>query len=191
MKLLTTMGSICSNQNESNQQLPPPDLSELLQQTEKTGLPTPWLSEFQHSCVNLDQRTGVKWRTSLLEFILEVRTIIRLHKEGKAEKEETLRELILQMEERFFQEEEGVALADSGLRERLVDGLEEYSGQVMGAQGTINALKGRTISTTSVVSLLQQAYLDPNVWDKMDKLYAKFIQHNPNLPTLAVLLSIL
>ena len=41
----------------------------------------------------------------MLEFILEVRTIIRLHKEGNVEKEETLRNLILQMEERFFLEE--------------------------------------------------------------------------------------
>ena len=63
---------------------------------------------------------------------------MRLHKEGKAEKEETLRQLILQIEERFFQEDGGVALADSGLRERLVDGLDEYRGQMMGAQGTRN-----------------------------------------------------
>ena len=102
----------------------------------KTGLPSPWLSEFQDSCTNLDQRTGVKWRTTLLEFILEVRTIIRLHKEEKAGKEETLRDLILQMEERFFLEDGEVAVSDSGLRERLVDRLDEYRGQVMGAQGT-------------------------------------------------------
>ena len=74
----------------------------------------------------------------MLEFILEVRTIIRLNKEGKGEKEETLRELILMVEERFFKDDEQVALADSGLRERLVVGLEEYRGQVMGAQGTRN-----------------------------------------------------
>jgi len=189
---LTTMGSICSNPSESSQkQLPPPDLAELLQHTEKAGLPSPWLAEFQHSCTNVDHRTGVKWRTTSLDFILEVRTIIRLNKEGKVEKMETLRELILQIEERFFQDGEEVALADSGLRERLVDGLDEFRGQVMGAQGTRNALKGRTISTTAIVSLLQEAYLDPNVWDKMDKLYAKFIQQRPSLPTLAVLLSIL
>ena len=71
----------------------------------------------------------------MLEFILEVRTIIRLHKEGNVEKEETLRNLILQMEERFFLEEGDVALSDS-LRERLVGGLDEYRGQVMGAQRT-------------------------------------------------------
>ena len=74
----------------------------------------------------------------MLEFILEVRTIIRLHKEGKVEKEEKLRHLILQMEERFFHEDGEVAFSDSGLRERLVDGLDEYRGQVMGAQGTRN-----------------------------------------------------
>ena len=72
----------------------------------------------------------------MLEFILEVRTIIRLHKEEKAGKEETLRDLILQMEERFFLEDGEVAVSDSGLREMLVDGLDEYRGQVMGAQGT-------------------------------------------------------
>jgi len=127
----------------------------------------------------------------LLEFILEARSIFRLNNEGKLEKEETLRELILQIEERYFQDGEEVALADAGLRERLMDGLHEYRGRVMGAQGTRNALKGRTMSTTAIVSLLQEAYLDPNVWDKMDKLYAKFIQQRPRLPTLAVLLSIL
>ena len=78
----------------------------------------------------------MKWRTTLLEFILEVRTIIRLNKEGKVEKEETLRNLILLLEERFFVDDGEVALSDSGLRERLVDGLDEYRGQVMGAQGT-------------------------------------------------------
>jgi len=127
----------------------------------------------------------------LLEFILEVRTIIRLHKEGKVEKEETLRSLILQIEERYFLVDEGIGLSDSGLRERLVDGLHEYRGHVMGAQGTRNAMLGRTVSTASIVCLLRTAYLDTNIWDKMDKLYAKFIQKNPSLPTLAVLLSIL
>merc|ERR1740124_1558820 len=117
MKLVTTMGSICSSTNESQNQLTPPDLSELLQQSEKTGLPSPWLSEFQHCCANLDQQTGVKWRTILLEFILEVRTIIRLHKEGKVEKEEILRSLIHQSEERYFLVDEGIALSDSELRE--------------------------------------------------------------------------
>ena len=77
----------------------------------------------------------------MLEFILEVRTIIRLHKEGKAEKEDTLRSLILQIEERYFLVDEGIALSDSGLRETLVDGLDEYRVQVMGAQGTRNGEK--------------------------------------------------
>ena len=72
----------------------------------------------------------------MLELILEVRTIIRLHKEWKVEKEETLRNLILQLEERFFLEDGKVALSDSGLKERLVDGLDEYRVKVMGAQGT-------------------------------------------------------
>ena len=53
------------------------------------------------------------------------------------------------------------------------------------------AMLGRTVSTASIVCLLRTAYLDTNIWDKMDKLYAKFIQKNPSLPTLAVLLSIL
>lgn len=185
------MGSMCSNNNESSKKQPPADLSELLQQSEKSGLPTPWLSEFQSYCINLDQRTQLKWRSNLLEFILESRTIIRLHNENKVEKEEVLRDLILQLEERFFQEDGAVALADSVLRERLVDRLNEYRGQVMGAVGTRHALQGRTISTTSVVSLIHEAYMDPNIWDKMEKLYSKFLQNNPSLPTLAVLLSIL
>jgi len=133
------MGSICSSESKKSS-LPPPDLSELLQQAEKAGLPSPWLSEFQLSCTTLDQQTQVRWRTHLLEFILEVRTIIRLHKEGKVEKEETLRHLILQLEERFFLGDEVIALSDSELRERLVEGLDEYRGQVLGAQGTRNGI---------------------------------------------------
>ena len=84
----------------------------------------------------------MRWRTHLLEFILEVRTIIRIHKEGKVEKEETLRHLILQLEERFFLGEEVIALSDSELRERLVEGLEDYRCQVLGAQGTRNGKLG-------------------------------------------------
>jgi len=185
------MGSICSNNNQTSAKQPPSDLSDLLLQSEKSGLPTPWLSEFQSYCISLDQRTQLKWRTNLLEFVLECRTIIRLHNEHKVEKEEVLRELILQLEERFFQEEGAVALADCVLRERLVDRLNEYKGQVVGAVGTRHALQGKIISSTSVVSLIHEAYMDPNVWDKMEKLYTKFLQHNPSLPTLAVLLSIL
>lgn len=47
------------------------------------------------------------------------------------------------------------------------------------------------VSVTSLVSLLQEVYLDPGVWDKLDKLYLQFLHKNPTLPTLAVLLSIL
>ena len=52
------------------------------------------------------------------------------------EKEETLRDIILQIEERFLYGDGEVALSDSELRERLVDRLDEYRGQVMGAEGT-------------------------------------------------------
>ena len=91
----------------------------------------------------------------MLEFILEVRSVISLHKEGKVEKEEILRSLIHQIEERYFLVDEGIALSDSKLRERLVDGLDEYRGQVMGAQGTRNGEAG-DIFNLNYISLLFQ-----------------------------------
>ena len=44
---------------------------------------------------------------------------------------------------------------------------------------------------SSITRTLQEVYLDPDVWDKLDKLYLQFLSKNPSLPTLAVLLSIL
>ena len=102
----------------------------------QTGLPTPWLSEFQRFCTDLDTKTKLVWRARLLEFVLECRTVVRLSKETSKdkEKEETLTNLILQLEERFFSEG-GVAVSDSQLRERLVRDLEVFRGQVRGAKG--------------------------------------------------------
>ena len=65
------------------------------------------------------------------------------------------------------------ALSDSELRKRLVEGLNEYKRQVLGAQRTRNAILGHTVSTASIVIFLQTAYLDNSVWDKMEKLYSK------------------
>ena len=42
-----------------------------------------------------------------------------------------------------------------------------------------------------VVGLLKEALLDMNVYDRMDKLYNKFLKLGPAPPPLAVLLSIL
>ena len=96
------------------------------------------LSEFQLSCTTLDQQTQVRWRTHLLEFIQDIRTIIKLHKETNIDKNETITRLILQLEENFLLGEEVIALSDSGLRERLAEGLYEYRGQVMGDQDSKN-----------------------------------------------------
>ena len=61
-----------------------------------------------------------------------------MHKQSKTSKEDTLRTLILQLEERFFSEEDGVAVSNCALREKLLDELDEYKSQVKGAQGTRN-----------------------------------------------------
>jgi len=47
--LIDRMGSICSSakNNNNNASLPPKDLGELLQQAEKAGGSSPWLSEFE------------------------------------------------------------------------------------------------------------------------------------------------
>lgn len=77
------------------------------------------------------------WRARLLEFVLDSRTIIKLSKEAikEKEKEDTLKNLMYQLEDRFFPEEGGIALSDSGLRERLTGDLHTLRGDVKGAQG--------------------------------------------------------
>merc|ERR550532_855530 len=52
------MGSICSssnNNNNNNATLPPKDLGELLEQAEKGGGSSPWLSEFETFLGKLDR----------------------------------------------------------------------------------------------------------------------------------------
>merc|ERR1712243_161250 len=112
------------------------------------------LSEFQLSCTTLDQQTQGRWRTHLLEFIQDIRTIIKLHEKTNVEKNETITCLILQLEENFLLGEEVIAFSDSGLRERLAEGLYEYRDQVVGDQDSKNATLGH------LVRLLHTAYLD-------------------------------
>ena len=86
---------------------------------------------------------------------MEARTIIKLSKEisREKEKEETLTNLVLQLEERHFTEG-GLAVSDSQLRERLVTDLETFRGQVKGARGVRRALEGggsQGRSSTTVV----------------------------------------
>lgn len=192
MKITKTMGSICSNQAKDIK--PPSDLSELLQQTEKSGLPTPWLSEFQKYCSDLDTSTKLEWRARLLEFVLESRTIIKLSKGTvimEKEKEETLKNLMYQLEDRFFPEEGGIALSDSGLRQRLISDLKTLRGDMKGAQGVKEVLSGPNVTVTSLASTIQEVYLDPSVWDKLERLYLQYLKKNPSLQPLAVILSIL
>lgn len=192
MKITKTMGSICSNLAKDIK--PPSDLSELLQQTEKSGLPTPWLSEFQKYCSDLDTSTKLEWRARLLEFVLESRTIIKLSKGTvimEKEKEETLKNLMYQLEDRFFPEEGGIALSDSGLRQRLISDLKTLRGDMKGAQGVKEVLSGPNVTVTSLASTIQEVYLDPSVWDKLERLYLQYLKKNPSLQPLAVILSIL
>ena len=155
----------------------------------------------------------MEWRARLLEFVLESRTIIKLSKGAvmEKEKEDTLKNLMYQLEDRFFPEDGGIALSDSALRERLTSDLQTLRGDVKGAEGVkqgeddpamilpgemtddddVSVLSGRTVTVTSLASTIQEVYLDPSVWDKLDKLYLQFLRKNPSLPSLAVLLSIL
>ena len=78
------------------------------------------------------------WRARLLEFVLETRNIIKLSKEAakEKEKEDSLKNLIFQLEEKFISTEEGgVAVSDSALRERLVNDLVDLRSDVKGADG--------------------------------------------------------
>ena len=107
----------------------------------QSGLPTPWLAEFQKFLTDLDTKTKVIWRAKLLEFVLETRNIIKLSKEvakeTTKEKEETVKNLILQLQDRFFPSEGGVAVTNTDLRTKLVSQLEQFRElQGKGAQGT-------------------------------------------------------
>jgi len=55
--VIDSMGSICSssNNNNNNAALPPKDLGELVQQAEKGGGSSPWLSEFETYLSKLDR----------------------------------------------------------------------------------------------------------------------------------------
>ena len=76
------------------------------------------------------------WRARLLEFVLETRNIIKLSKEAAKEKEDSLKNLIFQLEEKFISTEEGgVAVSDAALRERLVNDLVDLRSDVKGADG--------------------------------------------------------
>lgn len=188
------MGSICSNQN-TKKLTPPADLSELLQQSEKAGgAEFPWLVEFQKYCTDLDTKTKVVWRLRLLEFVMEVRTIQRLSKDAGSseEKEDTVKNLILQLEEKYFPAEGGIPISDSSLRYKFVQDLEQFRESVKGLQeSSREVLEGKRITVPSITSLIQQIYLDPSVWDKLEKLYLQFLSKNPTLPSMAVILSIL
>ena len=72
----------------------------------------------------------------MLEFVVESRTILKLSKETPRDsaKEETLSNLILQLEDRFFSDG-GLAVSDSGLREKLLKELDDFRGLVRGAKG--------------------------------------------------------
>ena len=151
------------------------------------------------------------WRARLLEFVLETRNIIKLSKEAakEKEKEDSLKNLIFQLEEKFISTEEGgVAVSDSALRERLVNDLVDLRSDVKGADGVKkgdapliflylvltlphSVLEGDTVTVRSVAGLLQEVYLDPGVWDRLERLYTQFLSRSPALPALAVLLSIL
>ena len=69
----------------------------------------------------------------MLEFILETRNIIKISKEvakeASKEKEETLKNLILQLQDRFFPSEGGVAVTNTDLRTKLVSQLGEFRQQ--------------------------------------------------------------
>merc|ERR1712039_282889 len=112
-------------------------------------------------------KTKVVWRARLLEFVLETRNIIKLSKEAakEKEKEDSLKNLIFQLEEKFISTEEGgVAVSDAALRERFVNDLVDLRSDVKGADGIKK--EGDTVTVRSVAELLQEVYLDPGVWDR-------------------------
>ena len=143
---------------------------------------------------------------------MEVRTIQRLSKDAGSskEKEDTVKNLILQLEEKYFPAEGGIPISDSSLRDKFVQDLEHFREGVKGLQessregmplsspiisnfnsNVISVLEGKRITVPSITSLIQQIYLDPSVWDKLEKLYLQFLSKNPTLPSMAVILSIL
>jgi len=199
------MGAICSSNDNNNASLPPQDLGELLQQAEKAGGTTPWLTEFHSYLTKLDtdsltpstphtQKRTLAWRIPLLQFIIETRAILK-----KGASEEVIRTGLEGLRDNHLMEEGGLALSDYSLRERLVLGLQDWT--EAGASHTRRGLmassavvlEGRVVTKEQVLTLLREAYLDSQVWDRMEKLYRKFCEKRAagGLPPLAVILSIL
>ena len=79
-----------------------------------------------------------------MEFVLETRTILKLSKENakEQEKQETLKNLILQLEDRFFPAEGGIAISNSELRDKFRTDLENFRG-ANSSKGIIGVKKGR------------------------------------------------
>ena len=195
------MGSLCTSRagaGRGSASQAPADLAELLQQAERDqqkGRQHAWLEEFQLWCVRLDSRAGLTWRANLLQFLLDCRAVLKPGEESGAATREPLLRLAAALPL-----EGGVALSDSNLRSRLSASLAEYQKQAGptaaaggGAAGTRAAMSPAPTTTTVAVllPLVRQAYLDSAVWDRMEKLYLKFLEGGPSLPALAVLLSIL
>ena len=194
------MGSLCTSRagaGRGSASQAPADLAELLQQAERDqqkGRQHAWLEEFQLWCVRLDSRAGLAWRANLLQFLIDCRALLKPEEGGGGV---ATREPLLRLAA-ALPLEGGVALSDSNLRARLSASLAEYQKQAGpaaggGAAGTRVAMSPAPTATTValLVPLVRQAYLDSAVWDRMEKLYLKFLEGGPSLPALAVLLSIL
>ena len=95
------------------------------------------MSEFQKYCTDLDTSTKVIWRLKLLEFVLDTRNILKVAKEQNRskEKEETLVNLIYQLQDKYFPDDGGMPISDSDLRDKFRHDLQVFRGDVKGAEG--------------------------------------------------------
>merc|ERR1719239_834772 len=152
-----SMGSICSssNNNNNNAALPPKDLGELVQQAEKGGGSSPWLSEFESFLSKLDKENlaratmpkpqppsqtqsqdtaqvlgagGGEAERSLAWRIPLLRFIIEARTIlNIATSDDQVDEGLVRLSKEHLCPEGGLPLSDAALRERLVDSLSHWT----------------------------------------------------------------
>jgi len=154
---IDSMGSICSSSknNNNNATLPPKDLGELLEQAEKGGGSSPWLSEFETFLGKLDRenlaratkpqgnqdcqlKPQLPSESQHQGQLAEERSIAwrvpLLHFVVEARTvlnvtttDDRVQEGLVRLSKEHLRPEGGLPLSDSALRERIVDSLSHWT----------------------------------------------------------------
>ncbi|XP_040581932.1 uncharacterized protein [Lepeophtheirus salmonis] len=176
----------------------PSDLHELLEEPSSNY----WLPKFRYYLQNLDDKNKQSWRITTLDFILKLRQILEYDKLESSQKfmNEKLQnivnernQLIGELYSEFLKSDclHPIAMSSAFNRERLLalcrDIMNKGAPRLFNEKFDDELEKRRRLYT-----ILNEALNDFSVWQKMEKLYEKYIRTNPSPSgALAVLLSIL